>query len=169
MVPVVASLVVGTFTGVRYVVNLTDSINQSEQEIVNLQRDLTVAEEKIAEINDEKWEGYTADGSVGKGNDTHIAILDNWFKNASPRWEVRWMIANSVKNEDGEIEQWLTTGNDYYDVDADGNEVFEYNVHDVQFKDGKIIRVNVYSRAKEQGLIEYNYQLKKLDSKEFSY
>ena len=51
MVPVVDSLVVGTFTGVRYVVNLTDSINQSEQEIVNLQRDLTVAEEKIAEIN----------------------------------------------------------------------------------------------------------------------
>ena len=51
MVPVVASLVVGTFTGVRYVVNLTDSINQSEQEIVNLQRDLTVAEEKIAEMN----------------------------------------------------------------------------------------------------------------------
>ena len=40
MVPVVASLVVGTFTGVRYVVNLTDSINQSEQEIVNLQRNL---------------------------------------------------------------------------------------------------------------------------------
>ena len=51
MVPVVASLVVGTFTGVRYVVNLTDSINQSEQEIINLQRDLTVAEEKIAEMN----------------------------------------------------------------------------------------------------------------------
>ena len=51
MVPVVASVLVGTFTGVRYVVNLTDSINQSEQEIVNLQRDLTVAEEKIAEMN----------------------------------------------------------------------------------------------------------------------
>ena len=51
MVPVVASVLVGTFTGVRYVVNLTDSINGSEQEIVNLQRDLTVAEEKIEEIN----------------------------------------------------------------------------------------------------------------------
>ena len=51
MVPVVASLVVGTFTGVRYVVNLTDSINQSEQEIINLQRDLKVAEKKITEIN----------------------------------------------------------------------------------------------------------------------
>ena len=51
MVPVVASLVVGTFTGVRYVVNLTDSINQSEQNIIYLQRDLKVAEKKITEIN----------------------------------------------------------------------------------------------------------------------
>ena len=51
MVPVVASLVVGTFTGVRYVVNLTDSINQSEQEIINLQRDLKQAQKNIAEIN----------------------------------------------------------------------------------------------------------------------
>ena len=48
MVPVVASLVVGTFTGVRYVVNLTDSINQSEQEIINLQRDLKQAQKNIA-------------------------------------------------------------------------------------------------------------------------
>ena len=51
MVPVVASLVVGTFTGVRYVVNLTDSINQSEQEIINLQRDLKQAQKNISEIN----------------------------------------------------------------------------------------------------------------------
>ena len=51
MVPVVASLVVGTFTGVRYVVNLTDSINSSEQEIINLQRDLKQAQKNISEIN----------------------------------------------------------------------------------------------------------------------
>ena len=51
MVPVVASVLVGTFTGVRYVVNLTDSINQSEQEIINLQRDLKQAQKNIAEIN----------------------------------------------------------------------------------------------------------------------
>ena len=51
LVPVVASVLVGTFTGVRYVVNLTDSINQSEQNIINLQRDLKVAEKKITEIN----------------------------------------------------------------------------------------------------------------------
>ena len=51
MVPVVASVLVGTFTGVRYVVNLTDSINSSEQQIINLERDLKVAEKKITEIN----------------------------------------------------------------------------------------------------------------------
>ncbi len=65
MVPVVASLVVGTFTGVRYVVNLTDSINQSEQEIVNLQRDLTVAAQKNISRNKHKTifcRSYMADG-----------------------------------------------------------------------------------------------------------
>ena len=51
MIPVVASLLVGTFTGVRYVVNLTDSINSSEQEIINLQRDLDVAIKEIVDIN----------------------------------------------------------------------------------------------------------------------
>ena len=51
MVPIVASVIVGTFTGVRYVVNLTDSINGSEQEIINLQRDLKQAQKNISEIN----------------------------------------------------------------------------------------------------------------------
>ena len=51
MVPVVASLVVGTFTDVRYIVNLTDSINTSEQQIINLERDLKQAQKNINEIN----------------------------------------------------------------------------------------------------------------------
>ena len=51
LVPVIASIVVGGFTSVKYVVNLTDTINQSEQHIVNLERDLVVAQDKITEIN----------------------------------------------------------------------------------------------------------------------
>jgi peptidoglycan hydrolase CwlO-like protein len=47
----VASVLVGTFTGVRYVVNLTDTINASEQEIINLQRDLKQVQKNISEIN----------------------------------------------------------------------------------------------------------------------
>ena len=51
MVPIVASVLVGTFTGVRYVVNLTDTINASDQEIINLQRDLNQVQKNISEIN----------------------------------------------------------------------------------------------------------------------
>jgi len=51
LVPVIASVLFGTFTGVKYVVNLTDTINQSEVHIVNLERDLTMAQDKISEMN----------------------------------------------------------------------------------------------------------------------
>ena len=58
MVPVVASVLVGTFTGVKYIVNLTDTINGNqaqiqsiqEMEIVNLQRELKVADGHIQEL-----------------------------------------------------------------------------------------------------------------------
>jgi peptidoglycan hydrolase CwlO-like protein len=51
LVPVIASVLVGTFTGVRYIVNLTDTINDNQTQIVNLQRDLKVAEEKLTDQN----------------------------------------------------------------------------------------------------------------------
>ena len=51
MVPVVASVLVGTFTGVRYIVNLTDTVNSNQQDIINLTRDLTTAQEKLSDQN----------------------------------------------------------------------------------------------------------------------
>ena len=51
LVPVIASVLVGTFTGVRYIVNLTDTINDNQNQIINLQRDLTQAQKNITEIN----------------------------------------------------------------------------------------------------------------------
>jgi hypothetical protein len=51
LIPVIASVLVGTFTGVRYIVNLTDTINDNKTQIINLQRDLKVAEEKITDQN----------------------------------------------------------------------------------------------------------------------
>ena len=51
LVPVVASVLVGTFTGVRYIVNLTDTINSNQQEIINLRRDLDVAQKEAVDIN----------------------------------------------------------------------------------------------------------------------
>ena len=54
MVPVVASVVVGTFTGVKYIVNLTDTINANKAQIekiqtvdlVNIKRDMAVLEKQ---------------------------------------------------------------------------------------------------------------------------
>ena len=51
MVPIVASLVVGTFTGVRYIVNLTDTINSNEQRLTNIERDLNKLTKNINDIN----------------------------------------------------------------------------------------------------------------------
>ena len=51
LVPVIASVLVGTFTGVRYIVNLTDTINDNQTQIINLQRDLKVAQIKITDQN----------------------------------------------------------------------------------------------------------------------
>jgi hypothetical protein len=40
MVPVVASVLVGTFTGVKYIVNLTDTINGNRAEIAKIKNSL---------------------------------------------------------------------------------------------------------------------------------
>ena len=58
LVPVVASVIVGGFTSVKYIVNLTDTINGNqsqiqsiqEVEIINLQRELKVADGHIQEL-----------------------------------------------------------------------------------------------------------------------
>ena len=47
LVPVVASVLVGTFTGVKYVVNLTDTINENKAQIESIQRDMTVLTDKV--------------------------------------------------------------------------------------------------------------------------
>lgn len=102
---------------------------------------------KIAEINAEDWVGYPPDGSVIEGNAAHIEWLDEWFKSSDdPKWTVRWMIANSEKNDEGEVEHWLTTGNDITFNDADGNQVTEHHMHNIQFADGRITQIYVYSR-----------------------
>ena len=51
LVPVIASVLFGTFTGVKYIVNLTDTINSNQAQIINLQRDLIVAQEKLTDQN----------------------------------------------------------------------------------------------------------------------
>ena len=51
IVPVVAAIIAGTFTSVRYVLSLTDTITANQQEIVDLTRDLKQAQKNIADQN----------------------------------------------------------------------------------------------------------------------
>ena len=51
IVPVVAAILAGTFTSVRYVLSLTDTIEANKQTIINLQRELTVQEDKLTEAS----------------------------------------------------------------------------------------------------------------------
>ena len=51
IVPVVAAIIAGTFTSVRYVLSLTDTITANQQEIIDLTRDLKQAQKNIADQN----------------------------------------------------------------------------------------------------------------------
>ena len=46
IVPVVAAILAGTFTSVRYVINLTDTIEANKQDLENIKRDIKLADDK---------------------------------------------------------------------------------------------------------------------------
>ena len=49
IVPVVAAILAGTFTSVRYVLSLTDTIEANKQTLINLEIDLEVANEILTD------------------------------------------------------------------------------------------------------------------------
>ena len=53
VIPVVASIVVGSFTGIKYIVNLTSTINDNKQEIVLLHNRIDEANEKLKKAQED--------------------------------------------------------------------------------------------------------------------
>tara|TARA_R110002072_G_scaffold124827_1_gene260410 strand:- start:35 stop:334 length:300 start_codon:yes stop_codon:yes gene_type:complete len=51
VIPVVASIVVGSFTGIKYVLNLTNTINSNKQAIFILQEKINQQDEVIKKVN----------------------------------------------------------------------------------------------------------------------
>ena len=60
IVPVVAAIIAGTFTSVRYVLNLTDTIESNQETILNMESKLN---DSIADINDLKTRLATAEAT----------------------------------------------------------------------------------------------------------
>ena len=50
-IPVVASIVVGGFTSVKYVLNLTQTINESKVTIIKLESELKIAQKELTDMN----------------------------------------------------------------------------------------------------------------------
>ena len=106
---------------------------------------------KIAEINSDKWQGYPPNGTVIEGNEAHIKFLEEWFNSqANPKWTVKWMIVNKGEDENGVLQDWLTSGNDIKFKDEQGNETVEHHIHDIMFEGENIKKIYVYSRPKPQ-------------------
>ena len=50
IVPVVGAILAGTVTSVRYVFTMTDTIEANKTTLINIERDLKVAEDKLTEV-----------------------------------------------------------------------------------------------------------------------
>ena len=102
MVPVVASVLVGTFTGVKYIVNLTDTINANQAEIHEL---------KTMELENINRDIKILTDSVN----TVIAKLER----AEGTWEMAEnlyeLLANRVNDMEWDIKD-LNREINYYDV-----------------------------------------------------
>jgi|TARA_R110001606_G_scaffold62270_1_gene145115 hypothetical protein len=48
-IPIIISIVVGGFTSIKYVLSLTTTINNNQQTIINIERDLGVVQESLSE------------------------------------------------------------------------------------------------------------------------
>lgn len=51
VIPVVASIIVGSFTGIKYVLNLTNTINSNKQAIYILQEQIDKQNEVVKKVN----------------------------------------------------------------------------------------------------------------------
>ena len=48
-IPIVISIVVGGFTSIKYVLNLTTTINDNQQTLINMERDVGVLKDSLSE------------------------------------------------------------------------------------------------------------------------
>mgnify|MGYP003632012279 FL=1 len=84
MVPVVASVVVGTFTGIKYIVELTDTIDRNATRIERLETSLTNNKEKLndskqvtnKELAEVKADIAKIEASMRMGEDLYRVLAD---------------------------------------------------------------------------------------------
>ena len=79
IVPVVAAIIAGTFTSVRYVLSLTDTITANSQTIIKLEEKNTIAE---ANIYDLKTRLATAEATWTMAENLYRQLADSVRENS---------------------------------------------------------------------------------------
>ena len=99
----------------------------------------------IRAANAEDFMGWAPNGQVIEGSDAHIAFLADWFANSDPQWAHMYSIANNFIDENGKLQEWVTTEWAVKDLVNDV-EVNSQEVFDVLIEDGKIKYIYVTAR-----------------------
>ena len=85
-------------------------------------------------------------GEVFDGSDAHVEFLTQWFVENTPKWETNYIIANEYTDNDGKLQQWVTSGHDLT-LNIEVNEVKAMQVHDALIVNGKVQMFYVYERV----------------------
>ena len=83
IVPVIIAILSGTIASVRYVLNLTNTINASKQELVDLRRDLNVERDRI---NKAKGDISNINGTINMSREI-IEMMGQQLSDLS--WDVK--------------------------------------------------------------------------------
>ena len=94
--------------------------------------------EKIASMNAEDFSVVMANGQTVVGSKAQRETLEGWIRESNTTWEIQWIIPNNAENDDGEMEEWLATGQMLTMTDSEGNTSMEYHLVDVKLDEGKI-------------------------------
>ena len=94
--------------------------------------------EKIASMNAEDFSVVMANGQRVVGSEAQRETLEGWIQESNTTWEIQWIIPNNAENNEGEMEEWLATGQMLTMTDSEGNTSREYHLVDVKLEGEKI-------------------------------
>jgi hypothetical protein len=100
----------------------------------------------IHKANADDFMGWAANGIIVNGPAAQAAFLKEWFAASSPKWTMKYAIANEVADEDGGVQQWVTSAYTVTDT-IDGKEVASEEIYDVRIENGKVKNIYVAARA----------------------
>ena len=104
MIPVIASVIFGTFTGVKYVIDLTNTIDANNQRVETLLGDLEVIDEKYRDkidlLKDDLNEAETLNAQGIAELKAEVAKLDSALRMGEDLYRV---LADQVREQSYDI------------------------------------------------------------------